>query len=97
MTSLSAGVTCNSIDHGSLLRSGCRAHEQQIYEAPLASSFLFVSAQQLETSVDMTNAVPMRLDENTAVVPDNGKTQPEPKKENDLLNGKGLFTTDTPQ
>ena len=46
----------------------------------------------------MTNAVPMRLAETTSVTPDNGKieAQPEPEKEIDLLNGKGLFTTDTP-
>jgi hypothetical protein len=83
------------MDHNSILWSSCRAQEQQMNEAPLASSFLFVSAQQLETSVHMNNAVPMRLAESAPVPPANG-TKDAVKKDNDLLKGKGLFTTDTP-
>jgi hypothetical protein len=53
-----------------------------------------VSAQQLESSVNFDNAVPMRLDETT---PPSENEEAKKPKENDLLNGKGLFTTDTPK
>lgn len=62
MSSVSAGVTCNEI--GLVINKPfsekCHGPAQQIHEAPPATSFLFVAAQQLEPSV-AANAEPIKL------------------------------------